>query len=418
MSATRSQETLDNIPHEPVVDDRRGFRAHGTARMIGGSLIGALCAYLFVVVGGRRLGTVGFAPIALLWTVFFIVATVVLVPLEQFVTREVGRGRRVLAADRRVLVTVIGATAAAMAIFTTVTSGVLFDGNLIFTVQAALVIAGYGVMQVGKGILAGHRQFATYGLVLTLEGLIRLGAAFLFLAISPTAASLGWAMVATPLCILVVRPWRHDRITGHDVVPTPAVGFLGSYFAGSAASQLMLAGAPLGVVALGGDVALRSVIFTTFTLFRAPLTLIYSLQGRVLSFLVRSNGSGADIHRMVRRIATFGITLAAVAGLVGWSAGPLVVEILFGTDFRPEPLVAALVAAGVVMASATQLMGQALVAAGSTGQLASAWVGGLAIGLATMLVSGGTPGFRVCLGFVVGEVAAFGLALTRTIRHS
>jgi O-antigen/teichoic acid export membrane protein len=160
------------------------------------------------------------------------------------------------------------------------------------------------------------------------------------------------------------------------------------------------------------------VIFTTFTLFRAPLTLIYSLQGRVLSFLVRSNGSGADIHRMVRRIATFGTTLAAVAGLVGWSAGPLVVEILFGTDFRPEPLVAALVAAGVVMASATQLMGQALVAAGSTGQLASAWVGGLAIGLATMLVSGGTPGFRVCLGFVVGEVAAFGFALTRTIRHS
>jgi len=414
MSTTRSQVSLDNVA-DPVA---RGLRAHGTARMIGGSLVGALCAYLFVVVGGRRLGTVGFAPIALLWTVFFIVATVVLVPLEQFVTREVGRGRRVLDTDRRVLMTVIGGTSAALALFTAITNELLFDGNRIFVIQAALVIGLFGVMQVGKGILAGHRRFATYGLVLTLEGLFRLGAAFLFLAVSPSAWALGWAMVAAPLCVFVVRPWRYDRTTDHDVVATPAVGFLGSYFAGSAASQLMLAGAPLGVVALGGNEALRSVIFTTFTLYRAPLTLIYSLQGRVLSFLVRSNGNGADIRRMVLRIAMVGTSLVVLGGVVGWTVGPAVVELLFGADFRPETLVAAFVAAGVVAASVTQIMGQALVAAGSTGQLASAWVGGLSIGLATMLVSGGTVGFRVCLAFLVGEVAALGLALIRTIRST
>ncbi len=414
MSTTRSQVALDNVA-DPVA---RGLRAHGTARMIGGSLVGALCAYLFVVMGGRRLGTVGFAPIALLWTVFFIVATVVLVPLEQFVTREVGRGRRVLDADRRVLATVIGGTSAALAVFTLITNGLLFDGNRIFVIQAALVVGLFGVMQVGKGILAGHRRFATYGLVLTLEGLFRLAAAFVFLAISPTASALGWAMVAAPLCVFVVRPWRYDRTTDHEVVATPAVGFLGSYFAGSAASQLMLAGAPLGVVALGGNEALRSVIFTTFTLYRAPLTLIYSLQGRVLSFLVRSNGRGADIRRMVMRIAAIGTTLVVLGGLVGWTVGPAVVELLFGADFRPERLVAGFVAAGVVAASVTQIMGQALVAAGSTGQLAFAWVGGLAVGLATMLLSGGTPGFRVCLGFLAGETAALGLALIRTVRSN
>jgi O-antigen/teichoic acid export membrane protein len=198
------------------------------------------------------------------------------------------------------------------------------------------------------------------------------------------------------------------------VAPTPAAGFLGNYVIGSAASQMLLAGGPLGVVVLGGDAALRSVIFTTFTLYRAPLTLIYNLQGRVLSFLVRSNGNGVDVRRLVARIALIGAALGSLAGLVGWLVGPAVVEVLFGADFRPQAAVAALVAAGVIVASATQIMAQALVASGSTGQLAGAWVGGLLAGVGAMLVSGGGPGLRVAIGFLVGELTAFVLALIRT----
>ncbi|MDP3985033.1 MAG: hypothetical protein Q8Q52_08545 [Acidimicrobiia bacterium] len=419
MALVRSQEAprVEPLPSESMIGEKRGLRAHGTARMIAGSLAGALGAYLFQVVGGRGLGTTGFAPIALLWTVFFIVATVVLVPLEQFVTREVGRGRRVLEADRWVLGGVIGATAAALAIFTAITNEALFAGNPIFVVQAFLVTALFGVMQVGKGILAGHRRFAAYGLVLALEGVFRLAAAVAFLSLASTAASLGWSMVAAPLCILVVRPWRHDRVDDPDVAATPAVGFLGSYVAGSAASQLLLAGAPLGVVALGGDEALRSVIFITFTLYRAPLTLIYNLQGRILSFLVRSDGNGVDVRHMARRIATVGLGLSALAAVVGWLLGPAVVEVLFGAAFRPLPEVAAMVASGVIVASTTQIMGQALVASGSTGQLASAWVGGLFAGILAMMVVGGGPGFRVGAAFLAGELTAFTLALVRTLRR-
>jgi O-antigen/teichoic acid export membrane protein len=368
--AVRSQEILEPFATESVLRKRHGFRAEGTARMIAGSLAGALGAYLFVVVGGRRLGTVQFAPIALLWTVFFIVATVVLIPLEQFVTREVGRGRRVLVADRRVLATVIGGTGIALAAFVALTNEALFGGHPIFILQAFLLTGLFGLMQVGKGILAGQRRFAAYGLVLTLEGVFRL--------------------------------------------PTPAAGFLGNYVIGSAASQLLLAGGPLGVVVLGGDAALRSVIFTTFTLYRAPLTLIYNLQGRVLSFLVRSNGNGVDVRRLITRIALIGVGLGSLAGLVGWLVGPALVELLFGPDFRPQAAVAALVAAGVIVASATQIMAQALVASGSTRQLAGAWVGGLLAGVAAMLVWGGGPGLRVGVGFLVGELTAFVLALIRT----
>ena len=285
---------------EPIAEFPRGFRAPGTATMIAGSLLGAVAAYFFQVIGGRRLGTEAFAPIAVLWTVFFIVATVILIPLEQFVTREVGRGRRVLVDDRKVAGSVILGTGLVLAAFVYITRERLFAGEAVFALQAFLLAAGFGVMQMGKGVLAGHRQFARYGGVLGLEGIFRLVAALVFLAISPTAVSLGWAMVCAPLGVFLIAPWKLDRETVPGVSATPARGFLGSYAAGAAASQLLLAGAPLGVAVLGGNESLRSVMFATFTLYRAPLTLMYNLQGRILSLLVRQDNSMA-MSRLVEK---------------------------------------------------------------------------------------------------------------------
>src|SRR5690606_9485575 len=73
--------------------------------MLAGGLIGAVLAYVFQAVGTRLLGDVGFAPIAAIWTAFFIVASVFLVPLEQYVTRGTSRGRS-LRSDLRVVAVV------------------------------------------------------------------------------------------------------------------------------------------------------------------------------------------------------------------------------------------------------------------------------------------------------------------------
>lgn len=402
---------------EPIIEQPRGFRAPGTARMIAGSLLAAVAAYLFQVIGGRRLGTEAFSPIAILWTVFFIVATVILIPLEQFVTREVGRGRRVLISDRTVIAGIIVGTGGLLALFVYLTRDRLFGGEAIFAVQAFFLAVFFGFMQVGKGVLAGHRQFASYGNVLGLEGLVRLVMAIAFLTVSPSAAALGWAMVCAPLGVFLINPWRLDRETVEGVEATPARGFLSSYVAGASASQLLLAGAPLGVAALGGGEHIRSIMFVTFTLYRAPLTLIYNLQGRVLSLLVRQENTMA-IKRLVRGLTGIGAVVVAVAGLVGFAVGPRVVELLYGAEFRPLAVVAAMAAAGVIAASITQILSQALVAGGSTGELAGAWVGGLAVGLATMLVLSGTPDFRVAGGFVAGEIAALAIASWRTVQRS
>lgn len=416
MSAASVQVSSAVTVEEPIADLPRGFRAPGTAAMIGGSLVGAVGAYLFQVIGGRSLGTAAFSPIVMLWTVFFIVATVILIPLEQFITREVGRGRRVLIHDRKVASGVILGTGLVLAAFVYLTRDQLFAGEATFALQAFLLAVGFGVMQLGKGVLAGHRQFAKYGAVLALEGIFRLVAAIAFLALSASPVALGWAMVMAPLGVFVLAPWKLDRETVAGVPATPARGFLSSYAAGAAASQLLLAGAPLGVAALGGSESLRSVMFATFTLYRAPLTLMYNLQGRILSLLVRQQSSDA-IQPLVRRLLTGGGLLIALAALAGFGLGPKVVEILYGVEFAPLAVVAGLVAAGIIAALITQVLSQALVAVGSTGELAGAWIGGLIVGLTVMIGLGGSPDLRVAGGFVAGELAALLIAGWRTIRR-
>src|SRR5688572_10075843 len=204
------QSSVSLLPDEPAVDAPRGLRAPGTARMIAGSLAGAVLAYLFQVYGTRALGAHAFSPIALLWTSFFIVATVILIPLEQFVTREASRGRH-LRDDRLTIALVIGAAALLLGGFTYLTNDAFFAGERIFVLQAIAVTVAYGVMQVGKGLLAGHRRFAEYGAMLAWEGAVRLVAAVGFVTMSVSAPALGWAMVAAPLCVLLVRPFRYDR---------------------------------------------------------------------------------------------------------------------------------------------------------------------------------------------------------------
>jgi O-antigen/teichoic acid export membrane protein len=400
------------------VDNPRGLRAPGTTTMVAGGLAGAILAYVFQAVGTRALGDVGFAPIAAIWTAFFIVASILLVPLEQYVTRETSRGRA-MADDLRVLLWVgaLGVIGGGGYVALTLDSDI-FDGNPVYIAVMALLVVGYTVLFTAKGVLAGNRRFAEVGWILTLEGIFRLVAGLAILAVVVEPSAFSWAMVVAPTSALLLRFWRHDSVKS-DVTPVGARRFLGAYIGGSSASQLLLAGAPLGVAALGGSAALFSVIFVTFTLYRAPLTLIYSLQSRILPYLVAMGETGN--HRGLRRIAVrvlmAGGALTLLGAAVGWLIGPDVVGLMFGDEFRPAASVAMLAAGGVMAASTAQIGGQVLVARARTGALASAWAVGLLVALVVMVAAAGSPDVRVATGFAVGELVALvsvGLLITRS----
>lgn len=400
---------------EPIPE--RGFRAPGTGHMLAGSLVGAVGAYLFQLIGGRALGAEAFAPVSVLWTVFFILNTVVLVPLEQYITREASLGRQVLRQNLRPIIAVTATAALAGGVFAVVTRSELFDGSFVYAVQLALLMAGYSMLLVGKGVLAGHRDFKNIGWILFWETTVRLLAGIAILSFVVRADVLGWAMVIAPFAALGTRFWRHD--VPRDAIPKTdrASSFLGAYIAGSAASQLLLAGAPLGVAALGGGPELISITFVTFTLYRGPLTLIYALQGRILPYLVRMASEGdAGLRKIALGVVLGGGALALAGGAVGWFIGPEVVGALFGAEFEPARQVAAMAAAGVVAASTAQIAGQALVAAGGTGRLALAWTAGLASALVVLALAPFDPAVTVGAAFVLGESVAAIVVASMTLR--
>lgn len=261
----------------PVVQTvPRGFRAPGTGFMVVGSLIGAFGAYVFQWYGTRVFTPDEFAPISALWTAFFILVTILLVPVEQYVTREVARGRRSLPADLRTTLAMVGVCTVVGAAFVIFTLDRVFEGNPQYIVQLVLLCVGYGLLYLGKVILAGSRRFRDVGWVMIIESVVRLVAGFALVALVTSVVMMGWAMVLGPLAVLAMAWWRHDR-GNPDVPATSPSGFLRGYVGGSAPAQILLAAAPLAVLALGGDSSLVSVMFITFTLYRAPMTLIFSM---------------------------------------------------------------------------------------------------------------------------------------------
>ena len=401
-----------------VAADRRGFRARGTGFMVAGALIGAVGAYLFQVYGGRSLGPDAFAPVSVLWTTFFILATVLLIPVEQYVTREVASARRAIPHDLRptFVMAAIGALIGGVFVFLTLDD--LFEGDLQYVAQIILLMVGYSLLFFGKGVLAGTRHFARVGWVLVIETVARLLAGIIAIQLLATATSLGWAMVVGGFAVLAMRWWRYDM--GESKEPSvPARGFLAGYVGGTSSSQLLLGGAPLAVAALGASPALISIVFVTFTLFRAPLTLIFALQGRVLPYLVglAREARHSQLARIARLVVLGGAGLALLGGLVGWLVGADVVALLFGDEFAPTSTVAMLAAAGVMAAAAAQVASQVLVAEARTKRLSLAWFGGLAAGLLALVLLRVEPDTRVALSFAIGEFVALGLMAVLATRR-
>lgn len=398
--------------------ERRGFRAPGTTFMVAGGLIGAIGAYLFQVYGTRALTPEAFAPVGVLWTAFFILATVMLVPIEQYVTREVASGRRAIPHDLRpaTVMALVGSVIGGG--FVAFTLDQLFEGSWEYVLQIILLMVGYSLLFVGKGVLAGRRRFADVGWVLIVETVARLVFGVLAIQLVASAESLGWAMVIGGFSVLAMRWWRYDQ--GDPRAPAaPASHFVGGYVGATSSSQILLGAAPIAVAALGADPALVSVVFVTFTLFRAPLTLIFALQGRILPYLVGVAGSGDRMRlgRYVRGVVIVGSGLAVLGGLIGWLVGPEVVSILFGEEYAPSALVAGFTAAGVMAAAAAQIAGQVLVAEARTSRMSAAWVSGLVVAVSALLALGGQPDVRVAIAFAIGQSVALVLMAVLALRR-
>lgn len=395
----------------------------GTWLIVVATAFGALAVLGFQATASRTLGTDGFAPIAVLWTVMFLIYTVLILPAEQHLTRAlvVTRDR---AQIRKVRFAMLGAFLLAFAIgvgFVALTLDRFFDGTTMYIAVTASIMVTRSIMASGRGSLAGHRRFGGYALTIALEAGTLVTAGLVLAAIGAPAVAFGWALALGPLVTLVSRPFA--AIEGHGEVAdvdAQSGAFLVWLILATAASQLIIAGGPIAVSFVGGTAAAVSIFFTSFALLRGPVTSAYNLVARVLpDFTALAHGSDpGKLWRWAPRITAAGFGLA-VFGAIG--SGLLlrpIIGAIYGEAFMPPTLAAALGGAGVGLGLGALFVTQVYSAAARGAMLTLGWVIALVSAILVLALSTLAPIDRVALSFVVGEgvgLIALGLVLTRVV---
>jgi len=384
----------------------------GTIAMLAGTAVSALSVLAYQPIAGRALGTDGFAPVAVLWTMIFLIYTVLMIPVEQFITRRLvvtGGGRGSFGADGWVVFAVLAFGGMAAVAFVIVTLDSFFDGEAIYIAIGIAIVVTRGLLAVGRGMLAGRRRFVAYGGTLFAEAVTLLSCAVLAAAYSPYPQTFAWALAAGPLTVLIFQPWRPtDAPLMLDDQRETAVKFLGWLIVATAASQIVIASGPIVVGLIGGTAAAVSIVFATFTLFRGPVTSAYNLVARVLPDFTELAVGGQEeaLARWRHRIAAGGLALALVGSVTAYFLGPWIVEVLYGAEFRPPALVSALGGAAVGAGLGALFVGQIFIASGRTMGLAAGWAVALIFAAIAVLAIPGEPMLRIGWGFAVGELVA------------
>ncbi len=385
-------------------------------RVGGGLFVLGLSASVYLVLAARATGPAGFAALAVQWTLIYTVGLGAFVPFEQEVAREVA-GRRALGEGAGQVVRRAALIAAAMfVVLAALVLGTLpllfhtlYYGSPAIVVGLLLACAALAVQYVQRGTFSGSGRFGSYAAQIVVEGGIRLiGTGVLFLAgvtqVAPYALLVG---AAPTISVLAVWP-AFGRLVGR-VGQGVSFRALTTNIAWLLAAALAAQGlANLGTVAVrvvGSSLPAETVghFMSGLTVARLPLFAFAAVQAVLLPHLARTLASG--LHRSFRSqltvtmAATLALGCAGVAGTL--LLGPELLRLLFGPGFdlpRGDLTWLAIATAIYMLALVLQ---PAVVALGEHRLNAFAWVSGLAVFGACLLLPLSVFG-RVELGLGLG----------------
>lgn len=398
------------------------LRRDGTLDIVIGSLVAGLAGYAYQFIGGRALGEDGFAPIGVLLTAHFLAFVIVLLPIEQFVIRRLTIGARGWVVPARAIALAISTTAAAVFVVA-VAGDDYFTSRGEFMMFVLLTVVFHFFFTVGRGYLAGFRRFSAYGQVSAGAAILKVVIAVGVAIIVPTVTGFAWAHVLAPLIIVFWRPWRttgaSPRLDDEETGDTTERGLLAGLVMSAAASQALLLAGPLVASRLGATAAEFSITYATLLIARAPLTLGYNLIARILPPFTEMavRGERRELRAWARGIAIASALLSGVGALAGAVLGPVLVGVAFGEGFRPEPIVAAIAGAGVVLAAGGLFVGQILVARGQSVRLGIAWMVAVIAAVVMVAIPIGDPIFHVVVAFLVGEIVALVALVAAALLH-
>jgi O-antigen/teichoic acid export membrane protein len=340
--------------------------------------------FAYFAVASHVLDRHDYGAISLLWSVLFVVLSVIYRPVEQLLARTIAARRAAGSAGGHPLrtpATIQLAFAAAFLVTALALRSPIQDAFGSRTLYWVFVVAtlAYAASYFARGWFAGHQWFGLYGGLVLFESVSRFCfplAVAVGLADGPAAVALGIA--AAPVASLLVLPWVPSPPTrgegageaGRERLSLREGGGFALAVSGVQLAEQTLLNAPVVIVAAQADNALAGVVFSALLIARAPLQLFQSVQTSLLPHLA----GGGDAARAIR------VTLLAIAGFAGAVAvgllalGPWAMDLLFGEIHHYGRLGLTLLALGMGFHLAAGTLNQALLAAGRAAEAALCWL--------------------------------------------
>ena len=392
----------------------------GTVPVGAGLLVAGVTTYLFQILAFRMLGSVDYAALNGLWVTTFVLAPGLFLPLEQEVARALahrqarGQGGRPLIRKAVLLSTglVVAVVVVLLILRNPIEERLLRSADQLFP-ALIVVLIGFAIMSLVRGMLSGNGRFGRYGLLVGMDGLSRALLAGVLALIGFT--TLGWfgLIFAVAPYLAVVIGLVGARRLAEPGPPAPmselstAIGWLllGSTFAQALGYSAYIGASLLATPAQ--NAALGAFIAGIF-IARIPLLLFQAVQAALLPKLAGLLGQG-KIHEFrvgLFRLVAIVLGASVVGVLIALTVGPTIGRILFGENFTLSGVSLATLTAGVCLMVTALTLAQALIALRRYAVTALAWVVGLGVFLVLMLVLDVDVFVRAEVAFLIGSLVA------------
>jgi O-antigen/teichoic acid export membrane protein len=388
-----------------------------------------LLTFAYFSIASHVLGEESAKLLDVLWSVMFVIISVIYRPIEQLLSRTIAERRARGSAEHtlRVPMLIQASFALSFLVVALALQEELVDH--VFQHQQALydvLVVGtlaYAASYFARGWLAGHQRFGLFGGLVLMESTSRIAFAIavaLGIASGQTAVALGIA--AAPFVSLVVVPvafarTRRDRtfagaqITVDEadaalagpgtegVQETAAHGELslrrGGGFAVWVSSimlseQTLLNAAVLTVDATARSGVLAGIVFNVLLIARAPLQLFQAIQTSLLPHLTGLEATaGHEAFARAIRVTILAIACFAAAVTLGLLVlGPFALEhVFFGQSFHYNRFGLALIGVGMGFHLTSGALNQAALARDRARAAAACWVCAAVVFVVWMLSS-------------------------------
>ncbi len=385
---------------------RSGYGRGARILSVGIATTGVV-TFAYFSVASYALSDAEYTRISLLWSVMFVIVSVIYRPIEQLLSRTIAERRaRGLAHGHSLRIPLLIQAGFAAVFLVTVVAlrgpieDGLFDGSAaLYTILVVGVLA-YAASYFARGFLAGHQRFGLYGALVFLEATSRLCFALAVLVgIASGQSVVALGMAAAPFVSLVVVPlffWRREdpppdpdavRETEGGLTLRHGAGFAVAVFVVMVAEQTLINAAVLTVDSTSSDPRLAGVVFSALLIARAPLQLFQAVQGSLLPHLagLQATAGREEFGRAVRVTVLAMAAFALCVALVLFAVGPLAMDVLVDVEFDYPRGGLALVALGMGCHLVAGTLNQAALARDRAAAAAAAWLVSAAAFLAWML---------------------------------